>query len=229
MSDYFDRVERQLVQRADALYSPTAVGSLSVGQRVRGYKLSRGRSAGSDASSLIREGSRLRRRATRCLAGVGLGGLGGLVAALIVSLGASPATPDFTVVRGKGRLVTIKAATPSSIAALNSRLASLGIPIRAAKVLPRCIAPVQTVGPQHRSVSALTLELASMPMVMRRLKGDQRALLAVRVAPVTRAGQTLLLATGSPGTETFGQLIVGSAPACVRGTRRGRALLGATS
>jgi hypothetical protein len=56
MSDYFDRVERQLVQRADALYSPTAVGSLSVGQRVRGYKLSRGRSAGSDASSLIREG-----------------------------------------------------------------------------------------------------------------------------------------------------------------------------
>jgi hypothetical protein len=227
MSDYFDRVEAQLVQRADALYSASAAGSRSVGQRVRGFQAPRGRSAGAGAFGLVLGGERLRRRTPRSLVGIVLGAAGGLVAALIVSLGASPATPDFTVSREKGRLVTISAAKPSSVAALNNRLALLGIPIRAAKVLSDCVAPVQTVGP--RSVPARTLDLASMPLVVRRLKGGRRALLSVRVAPPTRPGQTLVLAAGGSGTETVGQLITGSAPVCIRGTRRGDALLGALS
>jgi hypothetical protein len=145
---------------------------------------------------------------------------------LIVSLGAGPGSSDFTVVRGKGGLVTIKVTKPSGIVALNSRLASLGIPIRAAKVLPRCVAPVRTVGPQQRSAPARTLDLGSMPVVARRLKGDRRALLAVMIAPPTRPRQTLVLAADGPGTETVGQLIVGSAPACIR---RDRAPLATTS
>jgi len=228
MSDYFDRVERQLVRRADALYAPGAVGSLSL-QRSREYKLSRGRRAVSGAFGLVCGGRRLRRRATQRLAGVGLGAVGGLVAALIVSLGASPAPPDFTVSRGKGRLVTIKVAKPSSIPALNRKLASLGIPIRAAKVLSYCVAPVQTLGSQQLTPAARTLEVASMPLVLRRPKGDSRALLSVRVAPPTRLGQTLLLAANASGAETRGQLILGSAPVCVRGGHHETALLAAPS
>jgi hypothetical protein len=228
MSDYFDRVERQLVRRADALYSPGAVGSLSV-QRSRAYKLSRGHRGASGAFGLVCAGQRLRRFATHRLAGLGLGVIGGLVAALIVSLGASPAPPDFTVSRGKGRLVTIKVANPSSIPALNSKLASLGIPIRAAKVLSYCVAPAQARGSQQLKPAARTLDVASMPLVLRRLKGDSRALLSVRVAPPTRRRETLLLAAGGSGAETLGQLILGSAPVCVRGGRHESALLAAPS
>jgi hypothetical protein len=227
MSDYFDRMERQLVRRADALYAPGAVGSPSV-QRSREYKLSHVHRGASGAFGLVCAGQRLRRRAIQRVAGLGLGVIGGLVAALIVSLGASPAPPDFTVSRGKGRLVTIKVAKPSSIPALNSKLASLGIPIRAAKVLSSCVAPVQALGSQQLT-PARTLEVASMPLVLRRLKGDSRALLSVRVAPPTRLGQTLLLAADGSGAETLGQLILGSAPVCVRGGRRETALLAAPS
>jgi hypothetical protein len=156
-----------------------------------------------------------------------VGAVGGLVAAVIVLLGASPATPDFSVARGKGGLVAITAETPSSLARLNARLGSSGIAVRVARVLPRCVAPARPVGPQ-RSVAARTLDLASMPVVVRRLKGDRYGLLSVRVAPPTRPGQTLLLAADSSG-DTFGQLISGLAPGCVRGARHGGALFGAPS
>jgi hypothetical protein len=228
MSDYFDRVERQLVQRADALYSPSPGGLPSAGHRPSVSHASRAGSAVLDALGLSRMGPRPRRLAPRSVAGIVVGALGGLVAALIVSLGASPATPDFTVARGKGGSVTIKATAPSSIAALNTRLGSLGIAIRVAKVLPRCVAPARPVGSQRRSIPARTLDLASMPVVGRRLKGDHGGLLSVRVMPPDRPGQTLLLAADSSG-DTFGLLISGLAPACVRGARHGRALLGAPS
>jgi hypothetical protein len=156
-----------------------------------------------------------------------LGAAGGLVAALIMLLGASPATPDFSVSRGKGRLVTISAVAPSSVAALNNRLASLEIPIRAANVRSDCAAPVRTVGP--RTTKLRTLDVARMPLVFRRLKGDRGALLSVRVAPPSRAGQTLVLAAIGSGANPVGELITGSPPACIRGQRRGHALLGALS
>jgi len=226
MTDYFDRVEAQLVQRAGALYSTSAVGRLSAGRR-GGFRGPRARRADAGAFDLVSAGERSPRRSPRALVGFVLAGAGGLVAALIMLLGASPATPDFSVSRGKGRLVTINAATPSSIAALNNRLASLGIPIRAAKVLPDCVAPVQTIG--SRSATAQTLDLAGMPLVLRRLKGDRKALLRVMVAPPSRPGQTLVLAAGGSGAEPVGQLITGSPPACIRGPRRGHALLGALS
>jgi hypothetical protein len=202
MTDYFDRVETQLVQRADALYPASAGGSLSPGRRVRGS------------------------RQPDALVGMVLGAAGGLVAALIVLLGASPATPDFSVSRGKGRLVTISAATPSNISALNNRLAFLGIPIRAVKVLPDCVSPVHAIG--ARSAPAQTLDVASMPLVLRRLKG-RKALLSVRVVPPSRPGQTLVLAAGGSRSDPVGELITGSPPACIRDPRRGHALLGALS
>ncbi len=227
MSEYFDRVEAQLVQRADALYSTSAGGWLSVGRRGRGFGAPRGRRADPGAFDLVGAGERLPRRAPRALVAFVLAGAGGLIAALIMLLGPSPATPDFSVSRGKGRLVTISAATPASIAALNNRLASLGIPIRAARVLPDCVAPVQTIGP--RSAPAQTLDLPGMPLVLRRLKGDREALLRVRVVPPSRPGQTLVLAADGSGAEPVGELIMGSPPACIRGPRRGHALLGALS
>jgi hypothetical protein len=226
MSDYFDRVERQLVQRAEALYSPSAGGSLLARQPSRSY-LSRA-SALLNALGLSRARAVLR-RPSRSVAATIMGVLGGLVAALIVSLGASPATPDFTIARGKGGVVTIKATTPSSIAAVNARLASLGIAIRVARVLPRCVAPVRPVGARRRSARARTLDLASMPVAVRRLTNDRQALVAVRIAPPTTRGQTLLLAAGTSGTASFGQLISGLAPACIRGPAQGHALLGAPS
>ena len=224
MSDYFDRVERQLVQRAEALYSPSAGGSRLVRQPSRSYASRAG--ALVNALGLSRARAVLR-RPSRSVAATIVGVLGGLVAALIVSLGASPATPDFTIARGKGGLVTIKATTPSSIAAVNARLASLGIAIRVARVLPSCVAPARPVGAQRRS--ARTLDLASMPVAVRRLNNDRQALVAVRIAPPTRPGQTLLLAAGTAGTASFGQLISGLAPACIRGPGQGHALLGAPS
>jgi hypothetical protein len=227
LTDYFDRVETQLVQRADALYPASAGGSLSPGGRVRGVRPPRGRRAEVAALDLAGPGRHSLRRTPDALVGMVLGAAGGLVAALIMLLGASPATPDFSVSRGKGRLVTISAAAPSSVAALNNRLASLGIPIRAANVRSDCAAPVQMIG--SRSTKPRTLDAARMPLVFRRLKGDRGALLSVRVAPPSRAGQTLVLAAGGSGAALVGELITGSPPACIRGPRRGHALLGALS
>jgi hypothetical protein len=227
MTDYFDRVETQLVQRAEALYPASADGSLSLDGRVRDVRPPLGRRAETAALDLAGGSRDSLRRTPDALVGMVLGAVGGLVAALIMLLGASPATPDFSVSRGKGRLVTISAATPSSVAALNNRLASLGIPIRAANVRSDCVAPVQPIGP--RSTKPRTLDLAGMPLVVRRLKGDHRALLSVRVAPPSRAGQTLVLAAGGSGADPVGELITGSPPACIRGPRRGHALLGALS
>ena len=227
MTDYFDRVEAQLVQRADALYSASAGGSLSPGGRVRGVRPPRGRRVEIAALDLAGAGGHSPRRTPDALVGMVLGAAGGLVAALIMLLGASPATPDFSVSRGKGRLVTISAAAPSSVTALNNRLASLGIPVRAATVRSDCVAPVQTIGPP--STKRRTLNVAAMPLVLRRLTGDRRALLSVRVAPPSRPGQTLVLAAGGSGADPVGQVITGSPPACIRGPRRGHALLGALS
>lgn len=227
MTDYFDRIETQLVQRAGALYPASAGSFLSPGRRARGVRPPRGRRAETAALELAGAGGHSPRRTPDALVGMVLGAAGGLVAALIMLLGASPATPDFSVSRGKGRSVTISAARPSSLAALNSRLASLGIPIRAAAVRSNCAAPVQTIGP--RPIQPRTLDVARMPLVFRRLKGDSGALLSVRVAPPSRAGQTLVLAAGGSGAALVGELIAGSPPACIRGPRRGPALLGALS
>jgi len=153
--------------------------------------------------------------------------LGGLIAAVVMSLSASIG-PEFTIVRGKGRVVTIRVAQASSIAALNGQLAALGIPVRAAKVLPECVAPVQAVGSRLRPAVLRTLGLASMSVISRRGGGDGRALLSVRVVPPERSGRTLVLAAGGSEVETFGQVIVSPAPACIRDTRRNQALLSAT-
>ncbi len=231
MSDYFDRVERQLVQQAGALYSPSAGRSLTVDRPARDHRARRTTGLFSgvvvDRGVLGRHDRRSRRGAAWWLAGAGLGGLGGIVAAVIVSFGAGTATSELNVTRGKGHLVTITAAKASSIAVLNSRLASLGIPIRAAKVTPDCVAPVQTIDPHQRSATARTLGLASMPVISRRAKGDRGALLSVMVAAPTRPGRTLVLAAGGPRTETVGQVIAGRAPVCIRGVHHESALLGA--
>lgn len=230
MGDYFDRIERQLVEQVGVVYPTDAAQAVAVEPPPD----RRARRAGSVRPDRLRRHSgadRGSRGSGRGLgsrwAGVGLGGLGGLIAAVVMSLGASP-NPEFTIVRGKGRAVTIRVAQASSLAALNDRLAAMGIPIRTAKVLPDCVAPVQTVASRLRPAVLRTLGLASMPVISRRRSGDGRALLSVQVVPPARSGQTLVLAAGGSEAETFGQVIVGSAPACIRETRRNQALLSAT-
>ena len=229
MSGYFDGVQRQLVARADALYPPAPGGAASVSRRTDVLSALRVRVAVRDVVGVIGANPRSRRSVGRSVGAIAVGACGGLVAALIVSLGAGPAASDFTVARGKGRLVTIKAATPSSIPGVNRRLASLGIAVRVATVLPRCVAPVRPVGARYRTASPLTLDLASMPVAVRRLKGDGHGLFSVRLLPPTTPGQTLVLAAGASDADAYGQLVSGSAPACVRGPGHRPAVLSAPS
>jgi hypothetical protein len=226
VSDYLDRVERQLVQRADGLYAPSR-GWSSAGHRDRFGLVSRAGS-GLDARGVRGRGGWPRRRGSWSVGGVIIGALGGLIAAVIMSLGASPAPSDFTVARGKGGVVTIKASTSSNISAVNSRLAWLGIPIRVARTLPTCTASRRVPGAKRGSVPAGSVDRPRMP-VLRRLKGDPRALLAIRVRPPTQPGQTLVLAADKPGGEIVGQLISGATAVCVTAGGRGPALLGASS
>lgn len=228
MGDYFDRIERQLVQQVGAVYPQSGAQALDEASHDPRARLASGaRSGRLDRRSGSGWASRTSRRGLGSRwAGVALGGLGGLIAAVVMSLGPS-AGPEFSIVRGKGRVVTIQVAQTSSIAALNSRLASLGIPIRAAKVLPECVAPVQTVGSRLRPAVLRTLRLASMPVISRRRGGDRGAVLSVRAVSPGIPGRTLVLATAEAETETFGQVIVGSAPLCVRDTRRNHAVLSA--
>jgi hypothetical protein len=226
MSDYLDRVERQLVQRADALYAPGGSGWSSAGRRGRFGHVPRG-VPGLDGRGVFGQGGRLRRRGSWSVAGVVVGALGGLVAAVIMSLAPSPATSDFTVARGKGGVVTIKANTSSSISAVNSRLTWLGIPIRVARSLPKCTALGTGRGATRGSVATGSPDRPGTPVVVRRLRGDPRALLSVRVRPPTRPGQTLVLAADKPGGDIVGRLISGSAAVCAAGADRAPALLGA--
>jgi len=228
VSDYFDRVERQLAHQAASRYGSSAFRSPVRVRRADAHRLLwralRGLEAAFQRGNSARPDRRSRLGFGAYLVGA-LAGVGGLLAVLVMSFGAS-VTPEQLVVRGKGGLVTITAADGSSVGALNRRLASLGIPVRAAVVLPGCVAPVWSVARGQQIAGARTLDVAGMPVVSRRRGRDLRGLVA-RVIPPFKRGLTLVLAVGARASETVGQVIVGPAPRCVRGRHRSVAVSGA--
>lgn len=228
MSDYFDRVERQLAHQATSRYGSSASRSPVRVRRADAHRLLWRALHGLEAAFWRGNSARPARRSRLSfgayLAGA-VAGVGGLLAVLVMSFGAS-ITPEQLVARGKGGLVTITAADGSSVGALNRRLASLGIPIRAAAVLPGCVAPVRSVTHDQQVAGARTLDVAGMPVVSHRRPRDRRGLVA-RVVPPLKQGLTLVLAVGDSASATVGQVIVGPAPRCVRGRHRAVALSGA--
>lgn len=228
MSDYFDRVERQLAHQATSRYGPSASRSPVRVRHADAHRMLR-RAAHTLEAAFQRGNSAHPDRRSRLgfgayLAGA-VAGVGGLVAVLVMSFGAS-VTPERLVARGKGGLVTITAADGSSVGALNRRLASLGIPVRAAAVLPGCVAPVWPVTRGQQVAGARTLDVAGMAVVSHRRPWDRLGLVA-RALPPLKRGLTLVLAVGDHASETVGQVVVGSAPRCVRGRHRAVALSGA--
>lgn len=224
MSDYLDRIERQLVQRADELYG-TRSGSSSAG---RFGVVSRFMTRLDPLGVVGQVRWTPRRGGSWSLPGIVLGVLGGLVVAMVMSLGASSAPADFTLVRGKGGMLVVKANPSANLADINTRLAQLGIPIRLARSLATCTSSGS--GPLRTGGSALAGSGdQALPVVVRRLKGYPRALLAVRVRPPTRPGQTLVLAAGRPGGQVVGRLISGRGLVCTAGVGRGLGLLGVPS
>lgn len=229
MSDYFDRVERQLAHQATSRYG---LGASRLPVRVRRADAHRMlwravralEGAFQPGKSSARHDSRSRLGFGAYFAGA-VAGVGGLVAVLVMSFGAS-VTPEQLVARGKGGLVTIAAGDGSSVGALNRRLASLGLPVRAAAVLPGCVAPAWPVTHGQQTVGARTLDVAGMAVVSHRRPRDRLGLVA-RVLPPLKRGLTLVLAVGDHASEIVGQVVVGSAPRCVRGRHRAVALSGA--
>lgn len=228
MSDYFDRVERQLAHQATSRYGPSASRSVVRVRRADVHRMLwralHALQAAFPCGNSARPDRRSRLGFGAFLAGA-VAGVGGLLAVLVMSFGAS-VTPEQLVARGKGGLVTIRAADGSSVGALNRRLAWLGIPVRAAAVLPGCVAPVWPVARGQQVADARTLDVAGMAVVSRRRPRDRLGLLA-RVLPPLKRGLTLVLAVGDRASETVGQIVVGPAPRCVRGQHPAVALSGA--
>jgi hypothetical protein len=229
VSDYLDRVEAQLVQRAGELYGTVTDGA-ERGDALRPLQpIDLGAEEFSRADAFVEFDGGLGRRRIESFSGFCAATAGTLLVALLMSLGANPAAPDFTVARGKGGSVTLRASGPSSLAGLNRKLASLRIPIRAVRVRPKCSALARPVGRDHHALSARRLELARMPQLGRRLRHSGRAMMSVTVASPLRPGETLVVAATRSSITPLARLIVGSVPSCVRGAAPGTRLLTAPS
>jgi hypothetical protein len=221
MSDYFERIERQLVKQAAALYPAAADGS----SRAPADDVGRSgvRSAASIQPDRWHDGRRRaggwRSGGADRLGGFGVGTFGGLIAALVVSLGASTAAPDAPAMRGKGRLVTIRMSTTSN--GIGGPLALLGV-AGVSEVSTDCLAsagPVQTKLPP---VGTRGVHLRGPRVAARRDRIDRRQLPPAGVTLPRR----LLGATALPDGGELDALI--PAPVCVRGARGAPAFAGAT-
>ena len=225
MSDYFERIERQLVKQAAALYPAGSDASSRDDAPVHEDGVSGVRPVDSGRLDRWHDGRRRgggwRSGGADRLGGFGLGTFGGLIAALVVSLGASTAAPDATAMRGKGRLVTIRMSTASSSNGIGGPLASLGV-AGVSQVRTECLASGGPVQAELSPVGARAVHLRGPRVVARRDWNDRRQVPPTGVTLPRR----LLGAAVRPNSDRLDELI--PAPVCVRGARGAPAFAGAT-
>ena len=190
-------------------------------RRAHGVRRGVARGAG-DASwwNRLRRGlgsgpARGRVRLSRLIVGIVVG-LVGLVAAVVVALGAETAAPAFALTRSSDGLVTITLSEITGIAGLNRRFAAMGIRVRAVPIVRGCVAPVRVVGPNHQpEPRPSTLHASMVPGPAR--NGQERGgyLPSLTLRPPADAGRTAVVAASTSGLALVGAVVRGAAPACV--------------
>jgi hypothetical protein len=134
-------------------------------------------------------------------------------AAVLAFGAATTAPPAFAVTDNQDGSVTITLNEITGVSALNAKLASMGIAVRAVPVVSSCTATAQVVGPDGSLQPAATLAVTQLPTNPR--TGGQSTLRAVTVDPSHTPGQTEILAASSTGIALLGQVVQGQIPSCV--------------
>lgn len=156
----------------------------------------------------VRLGGRL-----RILAGGTTAAVAAVSAAVLAISAATTAPPAFAVTNNRDGSVTITLNEITGVSALNAKLASMGVAIRAVPVTSGCDAPVQVVGPDGSLQPATTLAVSRLPDNPR--TGSQSTLQTITVAPPQTPGQTRILAASTTGIDLLGQTVQGQVPSCV--------------
>lgn len=134
-------------------------------------------------------------------------------AAVLAFGAATTAPPAFAVTDNQDGSVTITLNEITGVSALNAKLASMGIAVRAVPVVSGCNATAQVVGPDGSLEPASTLAVTQLPANPR--TGGQATLKAITVDPPHTPGQTEILAASTSGIALLGQVVQGAVPSCV--------------
>lgn len=149
----------------------------------------------------------------RILAGGTTGAVAAVSAAVLAIGAATSVPPAFAVTNHQDGSVTITLNEITAVSALNAKLASMGIAVRAVPVVSGCNAPAQVVGADGSIQPATTLAVNQLPTNPR--TGRAGTVRAITVAPPHALGQTEILAASSTGIDLLGQTVQGQVPSCV--------------
>jgi hypothetical protein len=134
-------------------------------------------------------------------------------AAVLAFGAATTAPPAFAITDNQDGSVTITLNELTGVSALNAKLASMGIAVRAVPVVSGCTSTAQVVGPDGSIEPASTLAATQLPNNPR--TGSQMALKAITIDPPHTSGQTEILAASADGIALLGQVVQGQVPSCV--------------
>lgn len=149
----------------------------------------------------------------RMLAGGTAAAVAAASAAVLAMSAATTAPPAFAVTNNPDGSVTITLNELTGVSALNAKLASMGVAVRAVPVVSGCKAPAQVVGPDGSLQPASTLAVSRLPNSPR--TGTQATLQTITVAPPQTPGQTEILAASTTGIDLLQQTVQGQVPSCV--------------
>lgn len=136
-----------------------------------------------------------------------------MTAAILGISAATTTPPAFAVTSNPDGSVTITLNELTGVSALNAKLASMGVAVRAVPVVPGCTATAQVIGSDGSPQPASTLAVSQLPKNPR--TGGQTILQTITVAPPQTPGQTEILAASTTGIDLLGQAVQGQVPSCV--------------
>jgi hypothetical protein len=148
----------------------------------------------------------------RILAG-GASAAAAATAAVLAFGAATTAPPAFAVTDNQDGSVTITLNELTGVSALNAKLVSMGIAVRAVPVVSGCDATAQVVGPDGSIEPTSTLAVTDLPNNPR--TGSQSTLRAITIDPPRTSGQTEIVAASTDGIALLGQVVQGQVPSCV--------------
>lgn len=149
----------------------------------------------------------------RLLAGGATAVVGAASAAVLAIGAATSAAPAFAVTNHPDGSVTITLRELTGVSALNAKLASMGVAVRAVPIVSGCDAPVRVLGPDGSLQPASTPAVSRLPSNPR--TGSQLSVRTITVAPPRAPGQTEILAASTTGIDLLGQIVQGPVPSCV--------------
>ena len=138
----------------------------------------------------------------------------GAATVVVLAISAATSAPSaFAITSNPDGSVTITLSEISGVAGLTAKLASMGVAVRAVRVVSGCNAPARAVGADGSLQPATTLTVSRLPNNPR--TGGQSTVQTITVTPPQTPGQTGIVAAATTGIDLLSQTVQGQVPSCV--------------